>query len=203
MREVMSDRESVLEDLVDLILPNLTPYEFAVYVYLLRKSLAGTSPGTVRVGKRTIAKECGRGSRGSSGPYAHIGKVVTSLAGKGYVSIGDTTREGTFYVVRTPVEFRPKIPASESAAEDWYRDPVRRKALFERDGWQCRYCGDAVSGDTVTLDHIVPVWQGGADAPENLATSCLMCNSTKSGRSYREAAPDILESVRARRSRSH
>lgn len=191
----------ILDDLVDIVLPDLTPYEFALYVYLLRKSLAVGISGQIRVGKRTIAADCGRGSRGSNGPYGHIGKLLKSLADKGYLWIGDTTRQGTLYVVTHPSRIKARTDTLESAVAkaDWFRDPLLRRELFERDNLICRYCGDRVSADNATLDHIIPSSQGGADSSDNLTTCCLMCNSVKSGRSYKEAAPDILESVRSRR----
>ncbi|MBV9838702.1 MAG: HNH endonuclease, partial [Solirubrobacterales bacterium] len=99
---------------------------------------------------------------------------------------------------------RARIEASrpDERGQDHYRDPALRRELFERDEWRCRYCGDAVTPDTATLDHILPTSKGGTHVPKNLATACLMCNSIKSGRSYEDAAPDILASVQARRARS-
>jgi len=73
-----------------------------------------------------------------------------------------------------------------------------RRLLFERDGWKCQYCGELVTEQTATLDHRIPVSKGGDDSEGNLATACLMCNSLKSGKSYEEAAPLILASIRQR-----
>jgi len=87
-------------------------------------------------------------------------------------------------------------------AANHYRDPALRARLFERDAWRCRYCGELLTAETATLDHVLPVSKGGADDPENLATACLMCNSIKSGRTYEDAAADILTALQVRRTRA-
>ena len=38
---------------------------------------------------------------------------------------------------------------------------------------------------------------------ENLTTSCLVCNSIKSGKTYEEAAPFLLKSIQERRGRNN
>lgn len=61
-----------------------------------------------------------------------------------------------------------------------YRNPIPdevRWAVFERDDFRCRDCG---ARRFLTLDHIHPVSQGGADDIENLQTLCRRCNSKKS-----------------------
>lgn len=70
---------------------------------------------------------------------------------------------------------------------------------MDRDKWTCRYCGEAVTTATATLDHIVPQSCGGPSTPENLTTTCRTCNSIKSGRTYDEAAPEILAALVRRR----
>lgn len=52
-------------------------------------------------------------------------------------------------------------------------------SVFERDGYRCVYCG---AGDRLTLDHIIPQSRGGSHEPENLATCCSSCNSSKGAR---------------------
>ena len=64
--------------------------------------------------------------------------------------------------------------------------PGRRHAIYERDGWTCRICGDPVNRDAKvpeldapTIDHVVPLARGGAHAPENWQTAHFYCNSDK------------------------
>jgi hypothetical protein len=198
--------DSLLRSFVDFLLPVLTPYEGTVYLYLLRHShLAGV--GEVRVGKRTIAAGLGRGTRSSSGNYRQISEVLQSLEAKGCIASGDTRRDGTLYVVRTPLEVpaareRQSATAPAVAALDYYNNPDLRRELYERDRWTCQYCGDPVTPDTATLDHYVPVSKAGGNDADNLRTCCLMCNSIKSGRTYDEVAGLLLASLRNRRQRS-
>jgi 5-methylcytosine-specific restriction endonuclease McrA len=53
-----------------------------------------------------------------------------------------------------------------------------RNAIIDRDGRICRYCGDEAK--KIHIDHIVPVYSGGSDDPENLCVSCAECNLAKS-----------------------
>ena len=52
--------------------------------------------------------------------------------------------------------------------------------IFARDGHRCVYCrrkaSDAVQ---LTLDHVVPHSEGGADNAANLVTCCLWCNTRR------------------------
>ena len=72
--------------------------------------------------------------------------------------------------IRTPrVSPRTTLPASV------------RLAIFERDAYRCRNCGDH---HDLTIDHIVPVSRGGSDESTNLQTLCRPCNSSKGNRVY-------------------
>ena len=54
-----------------------------------------------------------------------------------------------------------------------------RKAVLDRDGHACRYCG---STDKLVLDHLLPVGRGGDDSIDNLITACKSCNAKKRDR---------------------
>ncbi len=199
-------RSRLLEEFVDFLLPILKPYEATIYLYLLRRSHVGAGSSNIRVGKRTIATDCGQGTRAARSNFQHVTELLNALEMKGCITIGDTTRDGTLYKVRLPHEIpaaRERMAAAKvpSQSLNYYRDPILRKELFERDKWTCRYCGERVSADNATLDHFVPVSKEGSDAPENLVTCCLMCNAIKSGKTYEEAAPAILASLRERKIR--
>ncbi|OZD30823.1 hypothetical protein CH252_40640 [Rhodococcus sp. 06-1477-1B] len=53
-----------------------------------------------------------------------------------------------------------------------------RQFVLERDQWTCRYCGLPAK----TVDHIIPISEGGASEPYNCVASCLPCNSRKGAR---------------------
>jgi 5-methylcytosine-specific restriction endonuclease McrA len=55
-----------------------------------------------------------------------------------------------------------------------------RFAIFERDGFRCKYCGvrPGTGNDIkLELDHMVPICEGGTNDPGNLVTACNVCNS--------------------------
>lgn len=52
-----------------------------------------------------------------------------------------------------------------------------RRAVFERDGERCVYCG-AVDGP-FHLDHVFPFSRGGSTTIENLVVACVPCNLSK------------------------
>ncbi len=53
-------------------------------------------------------------------------------------------------------------------------------AIRQRDNYTCAYCGS--QEESMHVDHVLPLIQGGTNDPENLATACKACNSGKSGR---------------------
>lgn len=57
--------------------------------------------------------------------------------------------------------------------------PGVARAVWDRDGWECRECG---SHCDLTVDHITPVVLGGTDDMDNLRTLCRSCNSRKGAR---------------------
>lgn len=59
------------------------------------------------------------------------------------------------------------------------RKKLPSRAVWDRDGWECKHCG---SHQDLTVDHIVPVVDGGGDELANLQTLCGSCNSRKGGR---------------------
>jgi 5-methylcytosine-specific restriction endonuclease McrA len=53
------------------------------------------------------------------------------------------------------------------------------KAVCERYGWTCAYCGTALTRQTVTADHAVPLSRGGSGWIDNIVPACRRCNSRK------------------------
>jgi len=59
--------------------------------------------------------------------------------------------------------------------------PAVLKAVRERAGHACEYCGvtEADAGGQLTLDHYQPRSAGGTDDPDNLVYCCPNCNTFK------------------------
>mmetsp|Transcript_10223 Transcript_10223/g.19653 ORF Transcript_10223/g.19653 Transcript_10223/m.19653 type:complete len:207 (-) Transcript_10223:244-864(-) len=54
-----------------------------------------------------------------------------------------------------------------------------RRRVFERDGFHCRFCQKCFEASELTIDHYIPVSEGGSNDIQNLVTACLSCNSKK------------------------
>lgn len=64
-----------------------------------------------------------------------------------------------------------------------YIPAAARQMVFDRDGSDCAYCGQA---DADTLDHVFPHAQGGSSDAENLVVACRTCNSIAGMRVFSE-----------------
>jgi hypothetical protein len=94
--------------------------------------------------------------------------------------------ETAWAVVEQPMNLRGRI--------NWSGSPLGRllrERLAEAQNHRCCLCGTTMMssdplvplfGDylrMLTLEHAVPLCDGGADHPDNLVVSCLRCNSTR------------------------
>jgi hypothetical protein len=200
-REVIGGLEvpDIIKDVVDLLFPELKPYEAALYLYLLRHSISENGSVHLRVSRRGLrsgvvksayADKPSSGSEGAS--YRTIQTTLGALEAAGALrQEGEPNREGTLYRLMLPEEIelcrtrRQSLAAQGSAlaapaAEaDYYNVRANRVAVYERDGYQCGYCDKQLTRFTATLDHITAIKEGGDNSFENLLTSCLQCNSRK------------------------
>ena len=92
------------------------------------------------------------------------------------------------------VDFETKIPQKKYCSDKCKseNDKLRyekentnyyrlRFQILERDGFRCQYCGlTAKDGIKLQIDHINPKSNGGKLEPNNLTTSCEICNLGKS-----------------------
>jgi 5-methylcytosine-specific restriction endonuclease McrA len=87
-------------------------------------------------------------------------------------------------------------------SSSWIRRE-KRLAIYIRDRFQCCYCGKDLRrapARQVTLDHLDPRCNGGHNAPTNLITACLRCNSARQDRPWtRYATGGATERIRSRR----
>lgn len=67
-----------------------------------------------------------------------------------------------------------------------------RDNIFERDNFTCQYCGQTFKPRELNLDHVIPRDRGGRTSWENIATSCIHCNSRKANRLPHEAGMRLI-----------
>ncbi len=67
-----------------------------------------------------------------------------------------------------------------------------RKNIYERDEFKCQYCGQTFDTKGLNLDHIIPLAKSGRNTWDNVVCSCLKCNTTKGGKTLREAGMKLI-----------
>ena len=72
----------------------------------------------------------------------------------------------------------------------------RRLRVYNRDGYTCRYCGRPAI--PITIDHVIPLIQGGSNKESNLATCCGACNQRKADRTPEQWGRPLLSVKEAR-----
>jgi 5-methylcytosine-specific restriction endonuclease McrA len=82
------------------------------------------------------------------------------------------------------------------------RDAYTRLEVFERDGWRCHVCGEAVDPslrwpdpECAVVDHVVAAWEGGTDTLDNVACAHNHCNGDRNN----IRSPESLRLMRERR----
>lgn len=55
----------------------------------------------------------------------------------------------------------------------------KRLAIYLRDDFTCRYCGEQLKSNQLTLDHVIPRTIKLDNSSTNLVTCCKTCNSKK------------------------
>jgi 5-methylcytosine-specific restriction endonuclease McrA len=61
-------------------------------------------------------------------------------------------------------------------------ETIHNQRIFERDGWICQLCFKPVTPDDASIDHVIPVAEGGNHTYQNLVTTHLSCNQRKGAR---------------------
>ena len=71
-----------------------------------------------------------------------------------------------------------------------------RANIFVRDQNTCQYCGEKFGRTHLTLDHVIPIVQGGRKCWENIVTACKPCNQRKGGRTPTQATMGLIRKPR-------
>jgi 5-methylcytosine-specific restriction endonuclease McrA len=76
---------------------------------------------------------------------------------------------------------------SQRRAQTW--DGVTDAEIFERDRWRCGICGKRIGrsyvypdGRSKSIDHVVPLSEGGEDTASNKRAAHLLCNTMRCNR---------------------
>ncbi len=195
----------IIQEIVDDLQPQLSPYDAAFYWFLFRHSIAKDGNPRLRVSTRQLRTAVVKSSYSQldENPVS-LGKVQETLRALETIGAirreGEPNREGTLYRVLIPDEieacrrFRaermalePKLKFPRSAADDDNLQQLRVQ-VFERDGYVCRHCHKQLTRFTATVDPIRPIAEGGDYSLENLVTACLDCHAGRG----RRAVGDLL-----------
>jgi 5-methylcytosine-specific restriction endonuclease McrA len=71
-----------------------------------------------------------------------------------------------------------------------------RANVFLRDHGVCQYCGHQYAKNQLTLDHVIPIVQGGKKSWENIVTACKPCNQRKGGRTPNQAGMHLVRKAK-------
>ena len=67
-----------------------------------------------------------------------------------------------------------------------------RHNIFLRDKFTCQYCSNSFPESDLNLDHVVPRDKGGKTTWDNIATSCIRCNTRKANKLAHEVGMRLL-----------
>jgi 5-methylcytosine-specific restriction endonuclease McrA len=71
-----------------------------------------------------------------------------------------------------------------------------RRNILLRDQYTCQYCGNRMSHQAITIDHVKPRCRGGTTMWENVVAACHPCNRRKADMMPEEAGMRLLKSPR-------
>jgi len=193
----------IISDIVDYLLPILTPYQAAFYFYLFRHSVIAAGTQYVRVSMADLQSVVAPPRSNEKTGWNTVSETIRNIVDIGVLrKEGEPNREGTLYKVLIPeeIELCREAMRSASAPEtkavdenidvDYYNVRENRSRVFERDSYQCQYCSKQLTRFTATLDHITPVSAGGGNEYDNVITACRECNSKKTGKSLGDFMAD-------------
>jgi hypothetical protein len=148
--------------------------ERVLYFHLLRLTrLAGKRLLNISVPRLALALSMSKnGTR----------NALYGLAKNGAVRLLQHNRAGHYMEVKLPREIPGYAPDAETSAMEqvcWSKGRENRRAIFEREGHHCFYCGKPLGVASRALDHVVPQVYGGGDSYRNVVACCTQCNSAK------------------------
>jgi len=70
--------------------------------------------------------------------------------------------------------------------------PLTRRNIWERDDGICQYCGQKLTLNKMTIDHVLPRSQGGQHKWKNVVCCCFKCNNKKDNKTPEQANMKLL-----------
>lgn len=67
-----------------------------------------------------------------------------------------------------------------------------RANVWLRDRGTCQYCGEKVSKQDFTYDHVIPLSKGGLTRWENIVVACVICNQRKQNKTPEQAGMKLI-----------
>lgn len=193
----MTDFRALLIAFQDHLAPKLDVYEQAVYLYIVRHTVAiGQSEAVIGFKSARKKMAFGVGTAGTPPSEGTIYEKLKGLESKGCIKVLSSERTGTRVRV-IPLEGIPgliAVPAAEPALTleqiDFFSTPENRKLILEREGHKCFYCLAGLNGENHVVEHVVSR-PNGNNSYRNLVASCRQCNNRKNS----DTAEDFLRTL--------
>ena len=78
------------------------------------------------------------------------------------------------------IKFKEHLIQSNATKYSRKFSSALKQAVWDKTDGYCYYCGKKLKPwQTFSIDHVIPVIQGGTDDLENLVPSCKQCNARK------------------------
>lgn len=119
--------------------------------------------------------------------YKGRAEVIDGMDGK--KSEWDETFNSPSTSIRVPATMR----LLKRVHKKWKPPRFRKKVLFNRDNWQCQFCGTKLNWENITIDHVMPSSRGGQTSWMNCVAACKPCNKRKANKTPEEAGMRMLQ----------
>lgn len=134
-----------------------------------------------------IAKEHGVQVKWRDGFHVQlVGKLLvnyypTSAKRTAYVAgtIGGKHNVSLLQAVKMALTPPPPVPKFQRAERRYNSRKLRKRMLKGRTECKCHWCPTMIDLDTSTVDHVIPLRNGGLDHGNNRVLACKPCNERR------------------------
>lgn len=181
----MSDFLEFFKYFQDHLAPKLDVYEQALYLYVVRHSIA-EGRSEVLIGFKSARKKMafGIGKAGTAPSEGVIYDKLKSLEAKGCLKVLSSERSGTRILVVPPQDIAGLIPPPAQVAPldidklDFFSVTENRRLIVEREGNKCFYCLAALNANNYVIEHVLSRPEGD-NSYRNVVAACRQCNNRK------------------------